>query len=179
MIARALPDVRTATASDAQHLAAIHIAAWRQAFRGQIPSAVLDALDEAKRAEQFAQILSDSNVLLQVALRESIPVGFYLLKQAADADVSPETGEIDALYVDPKHWRCGVGRALVDAALRVASARRFTDLTVWVLESNATARAFYAHAGFIADGARKVVTRPQYSRIEIRYHRRLGDCTDD
>jgi GNAT superfamily N-acetyltransferase len=166
--------VRAATSSDAQDVAAIHIAAWRRAFRGQIPTEVLDALDEAKRAEQFVQILADINASLQVAVKESILVGFFLLKPATDADLPSQTAEIDALYVDPEHWRRGVGLALIEAAFAVATARAFTDLTLWVLESNAMARAFYAHAGFVADGARKVVNRPQYSRVEIRYRRKLS-----
>jgi ribosomal protein S18 acetylase RimI-like enzyme len=57
------------------------------------------------------------------------------------------TGELYALYVHPRHWRRGFGRALFDAAAAWLAARRRRRLLVGVLAANAPARRFYEAAG--------------------------------
>jgi hypothetical protein len=39
--------VRRATLDDAPAIARVHVAAWQRAYRGQMPDAVLDGLDES------------------------------------------------------------------------------------------------------------------------------------
>lgn len=50
---------------------------------------------------------------------------------------------LDDLYVDPAHQGQGVGGALLD----LVRARRPAGFGLWVFESNAPARAFYARHG--------------------------------
>jgi ribosomal protein S18 acetylase RimI-like enzyme len=57
--------------------------------------------------------------------------------------------------VHPDSWRIGAGRALMDASLAEFAARGFTTATLWVLEGNARAQAFYEGRGFTPDGGRK------------------------
>ena len=52
---------------------------------------------------------------------------------------------LEDLYVDPASQRSGVGTALLD----VVRALRPDGLCLWVFETNAPARAFYAAAGFV------------------------------
>jgi GNAT superfamily N-acetyltransferase len=56
--------------------------------------------------------------------------------------------ELDGLFVEPEHWRKGIGAALVDAATHEAR-RRGLSLTV---VANPTAREFYQRCGFTAEG---------------------------
>ena len=57
------------------------------------------------------------------------------------------TGELHALYVHPRHWRRGVGRALFAAAAAWLAERGRRRLLVGVLAANAPARRFYEAAG--------------------------------
>lgn len=57
-------------------------------------------------------------------------------------------GELDGLFVEPDRWREGIGATLVDAATHEAR-RKGLALTVI---ANPTARAFYEHCGFSAEG---------------------------
>jgi ribosomal protein S18 acetylase RimI-like enzyme len=59
---------------------------------------------------------------------------------------------ITGLAVDPVRRGQGIGRALVDAAVREAAARGARRLTLRVLGPNATARALYERAGFVVEG---------------------------
>jgi hypothetical protein len=51
--------VRRARASDAERLAAIHVEAWKYAYRGQVPDPHLDAL--SVRPERWRTLVSDSS----------------------------------------------------------------------------------------------------------------------
>lgn len=79
--------------------------------------------------------------------------GFHLL--APDPDGDPERGELLMLFVDPAAIGTGVGRALLDDALRHAGGRGWSTLRV---ESDPGAEGFY-----VSHGARRVGTVPSGS----------------
>jgi ribosomal-protein-alanine N-acetyltransferase len=66
-----------------------------------------------------------------------------------------DEAEILTMAVGPDHRRRGVGRALLDAALEVASARGAAAIFLEVREDNEAARALYAQAGFTEAGRRQ------------------------
>jgi RimJ/RimL family protein N-acetyltransferase len=75
--------------------------------------------------------------------------------------------------VAPEHWRRGVGRTLLRAAIDELSAEGAGDVTLWVLEGNRVAERFYEAMGFRLDGAeqRRPITG---GATERRYRLRLG-----
>jgi len=165
--------IRPALATDLEVVGQIHVRAWQHAYRGQIPDAVLDALDPNERAQKWLAWLGKPGHLLQVAANASGIVGFCSLVQSRDAGANDTTGEIAALYVDPASWRSGAGTALMDAAVLQAHAAGYRVLTLWVLTSNHGAQHFYERVGFARDGQSKVDTRTGYSLAEVRYRREL------
>ena len=56
--------------------------------------------------------------------------------------------ELDGLFVEPDHWRQGIGAALVE---EVAHEARRTGLTLMVV-ANSEARGFYERCGFGVEG---------------------------
>jgi ribosomal protein S18 acetylase RimI-like enzyme len=65
-----------------------------------------------------------------------------------------------------------VGGDLLLAAEREAARRGFSELTLWVLETNYPACAFYEKHGYWCDGSRKVETRgPGVSLPQVRYRK--------
>jgi putative acetyltransferase len=64
------------------------------------------------------------------------PVGFMAIREDL----------IDHLYVDPDHWRQGVGKALLDHARSLSP----QHLWLYTLQINTNARAFYVKNGFVA-----------------------------
>jgi GNAT superfamily N-acetyltransferase len=63
-----------------------------------------------------------------------------------------DRAELYALYVLPRHWSSGVGRALVSRVLALAAEAGYADVSLWVLEGNAPGRQFYEQAGFAGTG---------------------------
>lgn len=164
--------VQTASPSDADAIARIHVETWQAAYRGQLPQEFLDQLHVGQRAETWAAILnSPGNTLLAMTNEES--VGFCHLCQSRDKGANEFTAEITSLYVLPANWRSGVGRALCSQALHLAESAGFEDVTLWVLDTNEPARAFYEAMGFELEGEFKIEERPGFQMKELRYRHPL------
>ena len=74
--------------------------------------------------------------------------------------IDGERAEIDGLFVEPDHWRGGIGSQLVDAAVHEA---RRAGLTLTVV-SSLEARPFYEHLGYTV-----IATRPNGNRHQRFY----------
>jgi RimJ/RimL family protein N-acetyltransferase len=148
--------VRTATVEDAAGIAFVHVRSWQVAYRGQMPDEFLDELDVEKRATMWRALTQDPDKIVFVAEdSEANIVGFCAAGPSRDPDADANTAEVGAIYVHPKKWQKGIGRALLSAALDQVRKRAFHQVTLWVLEANRRARAFYESFGFIHDGSVK------------------------
>jgi ribosomal protein S18 acetylase RimI-like enzyme len=163
--------VRTATATDAPSIAHIHVEAWRVAYRGQMPDAILDALDVGRRAAFWQGRLTERRGAVFVAEEGGRITGFCDLIPSRDKDADARAvAEIVAIYILPQHWRKGAGRALCDRALAEARGQGYRVVTLWVLASNGGARRFYEAMGFGLDGATKVDRMTDGSELhEVRF----------
>ena len=86
----------------------------------------------------------------------------------------PPAGEIYGCYVDPLHWRRGVGSALMVGALASLADAGYSEAVLWVLKENPRARAFYERHGWRADGACKWFEVADEKYPEVRYRRVLA-----
>jgi ribosomal protein S18 acetylase RimI-like enzyme len=167
--------VRFATGADAPAIARVNVRAWRSAYRGHIPDAVLDALSESERAARWTSWLEPVDHGVQVAVTGGAVIGYVWVMAARDTDTLRATGEVSALYVAPEHWRSGAGSALMRAGIELAHNRGCRSLILWVVASNERARRFYERWGFVADGAQKgkPLSGGNHSVTEVRYRLEL------
>jgi ribosomal protein S18 acetylase RimI-like enzyme len=84
-----------------------------------------------------------------------------------DADAVPTVGEIETIYVSPSQWSSGTGWNLWTVARARLIERKFTSVTLWVLEDNQRAIRFYHAAGFAPDLASR--------KADPRYTHALGE----
>ncbi len=103
--------IRPAVATDVEAIARIHVASWRYAYRGQIPDAVLDSLDEQRRAALWRGLLDKPEHRLILAELDALIVGFCSVIRSRDGDAQSDVAEVAAIYVEPTHWRRGIGGA--------------------------------------------------------------------
>jgi GNAT superfamily N-acetyltransferase len=101
---------------------------------------------------RFGELLADPAVTMLMAEDDGEVVGFTNCGSSRDPDVGPEVGEIRTLFVLPSHWRAGVGRILIAAALDELRGRGFTEATVWSFADNERANRFYERHGFSVVG---------------------------
>jgi ribosomal protein S18 acetylase RimI-like enzyme len=162
---------RSAAVADAGGIAAVHVRTWQVAYRGQVPGDYLDALSVPDRAERWRQLLGalEPPEAVLVAEDEGAVVGFASTLASRDEDAAHLTGELAALYVSPSCWDRGVGQELLGRAVAHLARAGFTTATLWVLETNARARRFYAAAGWSPDGRGQLTRIGNADLAELRY----------
>jgi GNAT superfamily N-acetyltransferase len=135
--------IRPARAADAAALSDL-------AFRSKAVWGYSDEFMEACRAELTVSAGDLDAHPAFVVERDGRPVAFYLLKA-----LSPDTVDLDLLYVDPAHLKQGLGRSLVAHAKDAARDRGHRRM---VVQADPHAEAFYA-----ACGGQRIGTQPSGS----------------
>lgn len=135
--------------ADAVACAAMHAACWRESYGPYVDARLLEErLVDTDRwvAAWSRQLASGPPRLLAEADGEL--VGFAVAGPCRDEEpVTPS--ELYALYTRASWWGTGLGQALWEAV------RPAGGCSLWVLEANARAQAFYRRNGFAPDGARE------------------------
>jgi ribosomal protein S18 acetylase RimI-like enzyme len=173
----AMGHVRRAGIEDAPDIAAVHVRSWQGAYRGLLPQDYLDQLDPASRLKVWEDAALNAdwprNGVLVAVLDGSI-CGFAGFGATRDTDGDQQqVGEVFAIYLHPQAWGKGLGRSLMADALGNLAAAGYTQATLWVLDSNARAREFYAKGGWVEDGAVKLDDSRGFPISEVRYRRQL------
>jgi GNAT superfamily N-acetyltransferase len=173
--------LRPAEPGDGAALAAIQRRAWRRSYRGLISDRFLDELDFSYLGAYWtgrATVSPTPRHRLLIAGGRGEAHGVVDLGPARDDDLAapdpdglPAVGEIRSLYIDPTVHGRGLGTAVLDAAVDALLAQGCPELVLWVIEGNATARRFYEHRGWAADGARRTTPVADEAVVEVRYRR--------
>jgi GNAT superfamily N-acetyltransferase len=167
--------VRPARPDDLAVISDIRVRGWQQAYRGIVPQPYLDGMRpevDAVRRRAWLDRRPEDPRRDYVAERAGRPVGWAATGPYRDDDCpapKPGCGEIYAIYVDPAHWRGGIGRVLITRALADLAAAGQTPVLLWVLAGNAPAREFYQRVGFAPDGGEHFYEVGGARLAEVRY----------
>lgn len=155
-----IPTLRPAqpTATESIKIAAVHVRAWQAAYRGLLPDAYLDALSITRRSQRWHGMMKEGALVVVTELAERI-TGFVTYGACLDGDADAQHGEIYAIYVHPEFWGNGHGALLMQYALKALDALEYRKLSLWVLDGNTRAIAFYTRFGFVFDGETKTDIR--------------------
>ena len=137
---------RSPTLADAEAIARLHVASWREAYGGIVPQEILDRVDVEDRTARWREYLSGDGVTV-LAEDGGEAAGFIRSGPLAEPMVEGADGHIFALYVLRRHHRLGIGGALLGRTAAAWLARGGKALSVGVLTQNARARAFYEATG--------------------------------
>ncbi|HUZ81102.1 MAG TPA: GNAT family N-acetyltransferase [Gaiellaceae bacterium] len=163
-------EVRLATEGDADGIARVQERAWQTAYRHVFPVEELERggfIQPQRWRDRIARPPTGWTTF--VAERDSVVNGFASVGPSRD---ERGIGELYAIYVRPEEWSTGTGRALIERAeLELRGA--YSEATLWVLEDNPRARAFYERAGWSPDGERKSEERWGVRAPEVRYRKSL------
>jgi GNAT superfamily N-acetyltransferase len=158
--------IRRATVDDADAIASTFTEAARAAWRHIAPPDRLDALEPAPEqwVERLRRPVAGDEVL--VAAVDDEVVGFIWVRARTD---ETSTGEVATFYTRPRVWGSGVGRALLDAGVRVLRDAGCQEATLWTEERNHRPRRVYEAYGWHTDGATNERTYLDAPIRDVRY----------
>ncbi|MCU1422381.1 MAG: acetyltransferase [Microbacteriaceae bacterium] len=155
--------VRPSTPDDYPGIVDVRIRGWRATYSHVMPAGFLDRIEalrdreiEGRRARR-----GEAAFVEYVGTIDDRIVGWAISGDPTDP-AAPAGRELYALYTDAATHGSGLATALLDAVLGDAPA------SLWVLEDNPRARAFYEKSGFAPDGIRKMLDGELAHIPEIR-----------
>jgi GNAT superfamily N-acetyltransferase len=113
--------LRHATGDDARAIADVHVAAWRWAYRGQLPDELLEGLSVDDREAMWAASFldpEDRGAVIVACDDDGQVIGFANAGPSRDEGTPGTTGEVRAIYVVHEVQGKGVGARLLDAVER-------------------------------------------------------------
>jgi len=119
------------------------------AYSGIIADEVIAEVNATRRANAHERFANPQGLHVGELDGEIVCVGAFVESDHADL---PGYLNIKVFYVDPPHFRRGIGRQFMDYALDLACAGGYNGVLLDVLEDNYNARRFYESCGFVFDG---------------------------
>lgn len=164
--------MRWAVPDDATGIAEVHVASWREAYRGILPDHYLSGLDRYTRARWWRHFISDG-AQVHVVEADGVIAGF------CSAGVSDDDGwgEVFAIYVHPARWGKGHGSELLDGAEEKLSGDGHARALLWVLEANTRGRGFYERQGWRLAKPFRIEEIGGVQVTELRYEKDLGESS--
>src|SRR5215218_7033802 len=166
------PIVRRAEPHDAEGIARVCAAGWRDTYRG---------IKEPERIEVvIAEYYTPERIRREIAAREGwdgwiVAVdGDTVIGAGGGGLTEPGVGEIFVLYLDPTRRGEGIGTLLLDAITEQQQAQGAREQWVSVEPENTKGLPFYYARGFEVRGERpEWGTAPEEGRVSLRLMRRL------
>ena len=161
-------EIVPAEPAQATTLRDLHLITWEVAYRDRAPEAWYGQRLAAHAIRDWGEIVrfqaaQGGGVL--TARCDGRIVGLCQYGPSEDHDHDTEqVGQIHRLYVHPTRQRTGIGRLLLTASVDRLRQCGAHIATLWVLETDQRARAFYKRLGWKPDGTRK--THPP---TDLRY----------
>ena len=140
--------------TDAEDLARVHVASWRETYRGLLPDAFLARMSEPGFARRFGRDLADAERGVTLAAADRYGLVGYAQGGPSRRGARGEA-EIATLYVLRHAQGHGLGAQLMRETARALAAQGATSLLISVLRDNIRARGFYEHLGGAPEAARR------------------------
>jgi len=161
--------LRPAEPADAVAVARVHVYSWQVAYRDLLPAEYLNQLNPEDRAQRYDFSHQDSHKPYTIVAAEGSEIyGFATTAPSRDSDL-PQHGELQALYVDPEHWGCRIGAALIAASRARLVQQGFRSALLWLLVGNRRAARFYEIDQWHPDGQQRSDTIWGITIEEVRY----------
>ncbi|NQT60968.1 MAG: GNAT family N-acetyltransferase [Bacteroidetes bacterium] len=160
-------NIQKLSVNDIKQQAIVHSLSFRTAYKGIIPDSFLESFTIEKREKFFTDEFEKYKDTFTIKEGEKL-AGFCTIGNNRDEDKADDVGEIWGIYIHPTYWRRGYGTRLFEHVKSKLIARRYAEITLWVLRQNTAARAFYEKYGFSWDGTSKGIEIGK-KLVEIRY----------
>ena len=163
--------IREATIDDAPAIAAVHVTAWRETYRGIVPDDFLDGLAVEPRERMWRDTLArraERAVYVAEGAGGRV-IGFASggPREASDPAYASYTGELYAIYLLREAHGQGTGRELVHAVAGRLAEAGMRSLLIWVLAENPSCRFYEALGGTLV--GEQPITIGGQALVEVAY----------
>ena len=152
-------EIVDADPAQATALRDLHLITWEVTYRDRAAESWYGERLAAHAVRDWGEIVRSEAArggVVLTARSDRRIVGFCQYGPAEDRDDDPEeVGHIHRLYVHPARQRTGIGRLLLTASVERLRQGGAHVATLWVLDTDQRARAFYERAGWTPDGTHK------------------------
>jgi GNAT superfamily N-acetyltransferase len=160
--------IRDARVGDELRVAQVHVRSWQSAYAGLIDAEFLSHLSAEHRASRYQFVLPHLKApRTRLLIRDESIIGFATSGASPD-DHAEGAGQLLALYVDPPMWSTGAGLCLMSDARQCMSEVGFDRATLWVLDGNRRAIAFYERDGWQLDDTER---HENWGTVTLHEHR--------
>ena len=149
--------IEKASIIDAEIIADINIKVWKTTYCNILSN---DTLTKRENQRQLIietiQNLIKTNTYL-IAKVDDVPIDFILygdLREISNLE-SKKTGEVYAIYILENYQRKGIGKKLIDYAIKDLISKDYKNLLIWGLKDNPCTK-FYEKIGGIKMHTRKI-----------------------
>lgn len=146
--------------ADMDELRMLAIRTYYETFAAlNTPENMEEYLRRAFAREKLSRELSDKNSMFFLLRADDKPAGYLKVNEApSQTDVNdPASLEIERIYVSGEFQGEGLGRYLMEHAIRMAAARKKKYVWLGVWEKNEKAIRFYKRNGFCRIGTHSFV----------------------
>ena len=156
-------EIRWSTAEDAEALARLRAASWRNAYAGILSRPAIERMISYRGASYWRRTGTAGGAL--VITLDGTVLGYAMmgLDRRATEGGTRDAGEIFEIYLAPEAQGIGLGRRLFAAARAELRAAGFRRLRVWALAENEIGCRFYRALG----GAERGRCRERIGEREI------------
>ena len=140
--------IREAKLEDAKDKGYVHYKSWQETYAGIINQEYLDKMS-IEKCVAIAEKYPENTLIAEF---DGKVTGFLCYSQCRDMDYE-DCAEIVAVYVLKEYHKKGIGKMLMDEAIKKLS--EYKKLILWVLDNNKNAIGFYEKYGFSLDGTKK------------------------
>jgi GNAT superfamily N-acetyltransferase len=159
--------VRPARPGEGARLSEIFLSSGRAAWARHLSPVGLSTVTSP--ADEWERKITDPDVICLVAEHRDRVAALAVFCRSPDEDSDPaRVALLHRLYTEPAAWRRGLGRALIDEAMKELDGRGFREVTLWTAEWN-TSRGFYEATGWSPDGATREQNFAGATFTEVRY----------
>lgn len=137
--------IRNARPADAESIAEVHDAAWRDAYRGIIPGRELERMIARRGPKWWDSAIRRGSRIVVLEFDEEVEG--YASYGPNRVPALPYQGEIYELYLAPVFQGLGFGGRLLKAARSDLAENGYHSALVWALADNERALAFYRRLG--------------------------------
>lgn len=136
--------VRNGKPADAEEVAGVFAASWRQAYQGIIPQLHLDTIIQRRGVKWWAQSLRRDCGIAVIDVNGDI-AGYSTFGRSRRQ--GKYQGEIFELYLLPDYQGVGLGESLFEATRHKLDLLQLRGVMLWALLDNTRACDFYWHRG--------------------------------